>query len=392
MRRKLKGIRRKRNKWEVYVDVDRQRTRCLFDLSTPLEELRQWQIDERKRRMPTRGTDPGVRTFADEIAADVAATAHWPTACERTAHLALWCRALGGDRPSHSITSGEIQAILDRWTATPPPARVAGQPGRPCDPAGLRPATIRKRRSTLQSFFTRRNGVSGANPVRGTTTPDVGEPEDRSLDYAAIERVIAAMSTYRSTRRGAPPVLALAKVRARVLAYTGIPPALLQQITPHDLTLAGPAPTVRVPYRLKGKVAPRRLPLTPQGLEAFRIFHRAHAYGPFVVHAVNVSFQIACGKVDINPRTVSLYALRHSFLTALYRASRDLATVARFAMHREGSRVTARYAKGANPDVDRAAAAALGAAIADTLRNSAKEVPAVHDSVHDVPAKYARFS
>src|SRR4029077_20589242 len=103
---------------------------------------------------------------------------------------------------------------------------------------GLKPWTIRKRRTTLQSFFSRQKGKRGYNPVRDTTVPDVGDwQEDRSLDYAAIERSLDAMTTYRSVKRGAPLELSRSKVIARVLAYTGIPPALLKQITPHDLIL-----------------------------------------------------------------------------------------------------------------------------------------------------------
>ena len=56
---------------------------------------------------------------------------------------------------------------------------------------------------------------------------------------------------------------------------------------------------------------------------------------------------------------VSLYDLRHSFLTMLYRVTKDLATVARFALHANVA-MSQRYTAGALQDVDRAAADSAG--------------------------------
>jgi hypothetical protein len=56
--------------------------------------------------------------------------------------------------------------------------------------------------------------------------------------------------------------------------------------------------------------------------------------------------------------------LRHSYLNEVYRVTHDLATVARLALHKPGSPITARYAAGANEDVDAAAQEAFSAALA----------------------------
>ena len=94
-------------------------------------------------------------------------------------------------------------------------------------------------------------------------------------------------------------------------------------------------------------------------------------------------------RAGLDPATVHLYDLRHSFLTEVYRAKGDLATVGRFGLHAEGSKVTARYAKGANQAVDVAAAAAVSAALATQRQLSLKATP-VPASAQKLPAKVTR--
>lgn len=166
-------------------------------------------------------------------------------------------------------------------------------------------------------------------------------------------------------RTGAVRTANLAPVWARVLAYVGIPPGMLKLVRPEHLNLTGPHPTLRVLARKKGSgVAPRTLYLTPHGVEAFIAFDQAHAYGDhFKGTNVNESFQRAAAKAGLAAGTVTLYDLRHSFLTQLYRAVKDPAVVARYGLHKPGSKVTQRYIQAANEQVDIAAAAAFSASL-----------------------------
>src|SRR6185295_20308055 len=116
----------------------------------------------------------------------------------------------------------------------------------------------------------------------------------------------------------------------------------------------------------------RTLPLTAEGLAAFKAFHAANAYGPFTTESLNRSFTRGCASAGLDATTIHLYDLRHSFLTALYLVTRDLATVGRLGLHAEGSKVTARYAKGADQAVDAAAAAALSQFLATSRQLSLK--------------------
>lgn len=337
-RRHPKGIRRKRQGWQTYTKLHGHTYTQAWPITTPLEDMQAWlktQKDLYGSAGPLRGS------FAADVQTYLARVAAMPTIHQRTAHLELWVEALGPDRPSLRITSAEIDIVLQRWLLA------------------LAPGTVRKRRTALRSFFATMFPTK-VNPVKATRNPTEPRPEARALDYATIERAIAAMPDLVSTRPGAVKRVSLAKIRARVIAYTGIPPGLLQKVTAADLSLE--RRTVRVRPRSKGHgVEARTLPLTPEGVKAFRVFARANAFGEFAVEALNRSFKRGCKRIDLEG--VSLYDLRHSFLSQIYRVTRDLATVGRLGLHAPGSRVPARYAMGANAEVDAAAVAAFSAAL-----------------------------
>jgi integrase len=200
------------------------------------------------------------------------------------------------------------------------------------------------------------------NPTRDAVRVKEPKLEARGRDMRIIQAAIDAMPEY---AKATIPRLSLAKVRARVIAWTGIPPGMLGQLRPHDFDLVHG--TVRTPPREKGDgVEARTLNLTPEGLEAVRVFHQANAYGRFPSKTVNDAVKSAARKVGVDPKTIRLYDLRHSFLSQMYRATKDQATVGRFALHAPGSRLTARYTEAANEAVDRAAVVAFTESLAPT--------------------------
>jgi len=343
MPRKPKGIRRRGRGWAVNVRVNGHLYHATFPLTTPLQEMKDWRADQVDKFGGERTT---AGSFGADIVTYLARVAAMPSYGQRAAHLELWAQALGRERPRRSITAEEIDVVLQEWLDT------------------LAPATVRKRRTALQSFFAKMNGKKSrlVNPVKGSDNPKEPKPEARGLDYGAVERAIAAMPDHRDTKKGLPPRVNQAKIRARVIAYSGIPPGLVKTIQRHDLQLA--AGTVRIVPRSKGGgVEARTLPLTPEAIAAFTDFDRHDCYGPFATESVNRAFKRGCARAGLDPKTVHLYDLRHSFLAQVYRVTRDLATVGRLGLHAEGSPITARYAKGANQVVDVAAAAAFSIAL-----------------------------
>jgi len=327
----------------------------MFPADTPLEIMRAWREDQ---QFTARAIAPSKGSLAADIDTYLTRIRAMPTYKQRAAHLALWAQALGRDRHRNTITAADIDAIMQEWLLTPTrPGK--GQRGRPSAATGLTASTIRKRRTSLQCFYTAMNGKGNHNPVKGTTNPRAALPEPRAIDYDLIEKVIAAMPERLSAKRGVISPISLAKVRVRVMAHTGLPPSLIKTILPTDINWQDGALRVRARHKGQG-VEARTITLTANGLAALRLFHATNAYGHFTTEALNRSFKRGCRQVGLDA-SVRLYDLRHSFLTEVYRVTRDLATVARMGMHAPGSPMTARYTQGVHDEVDRAAARALDA-------------------------------
>src|SRR5436190_13772334 len=380
----LKGIRRHGRGWEVRVTVHGISYCEQFPLTATTATMRAWQ-DDHRRRTP-RDLPATAGSFYADILADLPRIAASPTAGQQEDHLRLWADALGRDRPTHTITSAEIDVVIQQMLVSVPCRRPAGRrlargdtvttirAARPGEPT-LAPETVRKRRTSLYGFFRRRGGP---NPVESTMIPRAPEEEARGLDYRDIARILAAMPDLQSTAPGDPPRPNLSKLIADVMAHTGVPPALLRQVAPDFVHLG--LRQVQFPPRKKGKGARgRTLPLLPMGVAAFARFAAAGRWGstwsPAAVNVANRSFQHACAAVadacvaPADVRRATLYWLRHSFGYFLYETTHDLATVRRMLML-ETLAMAERYAGRANASVDRAAAEHMGMRMAALLGNS----------------------
>ncbi len=368
MPRKLKGIRRRCNSWEVNVRVNGHLYTDTFPLTTPVQEMKDWREEQVEKFGGERDVAGGLAAKVEEYLKRKAAR---PTINQMTAHLALWVYELGGDRPPLSVTSSEIDIVLQGWLET------------------LKKATVRKRRGNLRSFYSLMYPKK-VNPVKGTQNPKPPEAEARDMGYAAAERAIAHMPDGRDTKKGLPPRLSLSKIRARVILYTGIPQGILKQVRAHDLVLTGTG-SVRVQAREKGEgVEARTLPLTAEGLAAFKAFHAANAYGNFATESLNRSFKRGCARAGLDPKSVHMYDGRHTFLSQVYRITRDRSTVERLGIHAEGSVCSVRYTKAANQEVDLAAAAAFSAALATQRQAALKAAAPVQNPAEKLAPKVSK--
>lgn len=312
-----------------------------YPAGTPDSEILAW-IEEQQR---THGGD----VEAGSIEADATAYVAKPevkrlaTIKQITTHLGLWLDALGRDRTSRSVTTDELNAVIVSWLD-----------------AGLATETVRKRCTSLQSCL-ETMCPTHKNPFHKSLKPKLPlKLEARGVDLVLVERILAAMPDTRTD--GAP---SLGKIVCRLMTYTGLAPESLNEIAETDLVLVGSAPYYRVARSKVESVEPRTFPLAdnPDALAAFRDFHRVKGYGRVKVKSASAAWRKARVKVGGEARRVRLYDIRHSFLTQAYRVTRDLATVARLAMHADGSKMTARYARGANGEVDAAAIAAFTASL-----------------------------
>lgn len=329
-RRHRKNVRPWKGGFQTYVEVHGTPHYKSWPANASDEEMDEWVDDQKKDRKKSLGPTRG--TFAADVAIYLSRIAAIASYKQFAAYLEDWLQALGRDRPRRTITATEIDTTMQRWEM---------------DGHGL--ATIRKRRMVLMSLWNRLDGKGAPNPLRAARNPPAAKPEARALPYPVIEKILAAMPERTDKQRAT-------KRRVTVIAYTGIPPKQLGKITAADLNLK--AETVRVHPRTKGRgVEARTMPLIAAGVRAFRAFHKGNTYGPFREDITNREFRWAAESVGVRGFTV--YDLRHSFATALYREVKDLETVARFLQH-STTVMTQRYAKAATDHVDRAAAKALG--------------------------------
>lgn len=349
MPRKPKWIRPHGNKLQVNVRVNGRLCVGTFEADTPFETMRDWRKAQRDRApLPARGGTIEGDVFAFLERPDVEAK---PSFDQLRAHLVLWLDELGRTRTRGSITRDDIEAVLQRWLKR------------------LAEPTVYHRRSALLALYVALDGDTKHHVVLDTTVPQAWVPRDQSVDYATLDRILAAMPAERHVKKGIRQPSA-ARLVAAVLMHTGARGCDWLQVRRSDVDLQ--AGTVRMPGSKKGQgTAPWTMPLTPEGLDAVRAFDIANLYGRFNPAAVSHSFKRAARRV-LGPDTlVHLYSLRHSIGADLYRERGDLATVARLLGHSENSVATAQYARGAHAEVDRAALAALSAA-----RSAAVQKPA----------------
>lgn len=340
MPRKEAGIRRKGKGWQVYVRVNGELRTQTFAIDHPRTKMREWRDTQKKdqhRRRVSGSLLADVERFLakPEIAAQ-------PYVHHTARHLALWVDALGGDRSRAVIERDELESVIQGWLTV------------------FQPSTVYHRRSALLSLYNTLDGVGAANPVKETTCPKAWTPANHAVPFSKLSAIVDAMPAWRYPKKGIQQPSA-AKIIGRVIVEVGIRPADLLRVQRSDLFWDDAA--FRWPASTKGRgVAARIVPLTPNGLAAFRAFDAANLYGQFSPEAVSHSFKRGARKIDGPETPIHLYTGRHTLGADLYRATRDLATVGRMLNHAPGSRATPQYAQDANADVDRAAAASLSTA------------------------------
>lgn len=334
---KWAGITRHGAGWRATVWVGKHRKPSLraFPLDTSVAVMQTWRADEKARRRRTRQNAAG--TFGADAARYLKAVIALPTFKEREREIALWVTEFG-ERRRDSLTPADIRAVRDRWL-TEPRGTKDGEPLQP-----LSPATVNKRLRALSNLYRVLDGRRADNPVRDVDEAREPDPIPRAYDYATIERVIAAMGDYvggqftknpRPADHAAPA--AVSKVRAKILAYTGISPSTLKRITKVDVDAA--RCLVTLPARRKGRgVAAAVVPLLPPAVEAFAELDRLDGWGPFNVSALRRTFGRAAKKAGVTG--IQVKDLRHSLATVAYDLTGSLEVV--MAMLQHTSKATTR--------------------------------------------------
>lgn len=253
---------------------------------------------------------------------------------ERQRHLKLWLAQLGkdehgDDRLRADITKDDVSRVLHDWRLT------------------LEPETCNKRRTALLALYHALDGKGASNPVRDVPKFRVPAPLPRGLPYPKIRKALALVPKGKT------------KLRLTVLAYTGIRAGQLMRLTPDAYDARNHA--LLVPGTEKGRgTKPYVLPLSARAEEALKAFAKAEAWGTFTYAPMARMWKTAAMKAGLSASVVP-YDLRHSFATAIYRATGDIQATRTLLGH-SSLRVTERYMLAAVPMRSRAAIRAFARA------------------------------
>lgn len=396
-----------------------------FSLDEPLRDIKAWQRKERVRLEQLRPRS-AHGPFEKDIVRYLLTLADRPRLqAERHYQLAWWAEQRGhdgkrfGDRRRHTFQRDELQAALAA-RATLPSRHRAGET--------MSPSSLRHYRTALFHLYSTLDGKSSPNPVRDVPAPPSPDPEPRAIPYAIIEAIFDAMQDQQraskidpqqaatiaelAARPGAnksaiarqygvtetairkiiaesrprEDVAAKTKLRLAVMAYVGLPPAQIMLLSEADVNWD--EPSVLVKGRKKGKGSrTARLPLSPKGAVALRAFFAADATGPFDTTSARrvwwraiqtmcdrlaqTTDQLAADALLESLRQVRArpYDLRHSYLTQIQLAGRNLHATQQLAMHSD-SRQTQRYTLAAVNQQLLDVVAALGNRLDGRARNT----------------------
>lgn len=313
---------------------------------TDLKTIQRWQLTTRASLLG----DLPAKAERGSLAAAVPgylATLTGRRKNDARALLQHWIDALGTQDRS-LITRTQILAQLATW-----------------EEAGVAASSINHRLLELRALYREldANNPSAYNPTFDIRKRREPEAVPRAVPYDLIEAIIAYMPDRgRTLTPGATrSTFSHTKARARVMAFTGLPPAQVMKIQPGDVDWE--AGTLRVTPRRKGKgMKARTVPLLPQAIEALKWFFACGATGPYSTSSFYKTWQTAQRRLvrelkrlavqqGQDPHAISLprirpYDLRHSFGTEAVRRSSNLLGVQTLMLHARIS-TTERYLKSA---------------------------------------------
>jgi integrase len=262
--------------------------------------------------------------------------------------LAHWLSHLG-DRSRRDLTAVELRQHAATWTCAP--------------------STFNHRRQELINLYQTLD-PKGENPAREIPKRKeiLGAP--RALAYSVITALLAKMPECKT------------RARLKLMAYTGLPQMQITKLTPEDWQ----GHQLRVSPRRKGAgAAGRTIPISPEAYAAMEEFARLDAWGEFSRPSMR-NFWIRYGA----PKGTTPYALRHSWITELYRRSNgDVLALQQLALHSRLEQTQRYAAAGLDSRM-----AALVFATKSLPRPSAKESTVLHKTTYKTarrrPLKNAR--
>lgn len=318
------GIRRDAaGRIRAYVRVGGRLRFKRFPAGSSLESVRRWRLDT---RAALRLTSPAAGSLEADIEPFLLQFVHRPYFVEERRRQLHWWAGRFPHRSRHSLEPTEIRVAL----------------------AELRQShaatTCNHYRQALHSLYRCLDGPDAPNPVRAVPRFAVPEAEPRGLSYEVVRRILDAMSDHgQPVGLGRPRAAgSKAKVRCRVMAFTGMRPSEIMRYRPEHWNRTDHLLTV-----LTGKGGrTRTIPLTLDGEAALHDLEALGAIGRYSTSTVHRAFRLALGKLGM--QGIRPYDLRHSYGTAMYQVTGDTRIVKELLGH-STTVMTERYTLGHVP-------------------------------------------
>lgn len=329
-RRYPKGITRRAKGWRLSVTVHGQLHQRSFPPATSLEDVEK-ELYEFRKTLRAGTTDQPAGTLGADITRYL--DTHFgqrPGRAERERHLNLWKAELGELTWRARLTKDDVAKVLTTWRNT------------------LSADTCNKRRAALLAMFNALDGKGGPNPVRAIPKYRVTPPLARGLPFPLIAKALKSLPRCKT------------RARLKLMAYTGARPIQIARITPEDWDDKRQTLLLRATDKGAG-TKPHVVPLSTEAQAALREFENTNAWGKFASAPMGRIWKAAAVAAGL-PQDTRVYDLRHSFGTAIYRATGDLSITKELLGH-ASLKMTERYTMAAIPERQTLAIAAFNDAI-----------------------------
>lgn len=331
------------------------------DRDADLTRMRRWQLQTKATLLEGLPVTIDRETLAGSVPAFLATMPEGSSARRDYEKLLVaWIATPLGPMRRDDIRRSHILTQLAKWESD-----------------GYAAATLNHRLRALRKLYDVLDldddrAINPCAKVKKRTEP---EADVRGADYAILEGILALIPDIGfSATKGTPrPEANKSKIRLRLMAWTGLPPALVKNIREEHIDWR--AKELLVTPRRKGKgVRARRLPLLEEAVTALRDLQAAGGFGRYSNAAPWMAWQRAKRRyldrmrADLTADQFAAleqlvtplrpYDLRHSFAAMVYQTTENQYAVKDLLMH--GSLQTSeRYITRAVHAVSTAAIAAV---------------------------------
>jgi len=331
-------------------DGEQPRERAEYPLGTDEKILIAWQNRTRADLLEKQPQRAAAGSLAADVAEYLKKLPDGEFKTDMRILLAHWAACPLGFVARHEITRLQIVEQIARW-----------------DDKGAAIVTLNHRLRAIRNLYNTLDGIDVPHPTDKIQNKTPPKSEPRAIPMPLVQMILGFIPDRgRAERHGTIPRVSLTKIRLRVLAWTGMPPAQLRRLRVRDVDFR--AKKIYLRPRRKGKGSDEAwLDLMDPAVDALRDFAAHDLWGRkwsrssmrkslkgAITRAAAHAAQIAHDTGDrtlldefarLHPNARP-YDLRHSFATEVYRLTGDPNVVKEMLQHASLD-TTNRYTRGA---------------------------------------------